>query len=326
MLSPVVIRVPLNAMQGPPAGSAQGAAMPRAEFEEKEYELLASIELADGGPGLGGALLFPAGQVLEHTLGYDAAADPVDSNPVWSAMQVPRPRGLQLAPGYWPRTRRPHPEHLPSGFVSLILQYKRPDFLSGGRAAQWRLWRCPYFRFTRATVQHIILRRIERRLGPEVVVRYAAPAFWRRAELEAAHIGRHVLGSSGYVSPSALGKHKVWTYIAPGVDGRANPSGTRVEFEALETLLQRATRLTPDVTSETSIVPSERPFAAHVRRLAEAVEARDPQRRARITGWERAVRRALPEMPEADVTLLRNYAAVASAMTELTATWHVALA
>ena len=300
--------------------------MPRAEFEEKEYELLASIELADGGPGLGGALLFPAGQVLEHTLGYDAAADPVDSNPVWRAMQVPRPRGLQLAPGYWPRTRRPLPAHLPSGFVSLIIQYKRPDFLSGGRAAQWRLWRRPYFRFTRATVQHIILRRIERHIGPEVVVRYAAPAFWRRAELEAAHIGRHVLGSSGYVSPSALGRHKVWTYIAPGIDGKGNPSGSRVEFETLQTLLQQATRLDPDLASETNLVPFERPFAAHVRRLADAVEARDPQRRARITGWERAVRRALPEMPEADVALLRNYAAVASTMTELTATWHVALA
>jgi len=72
--------------------------MPRAEFEEKEYEQLAGVELAERGGGNGSALLFPAGQVLEHVLGYDTAPDPVEGSVVWRVLQVPRPPGVRLVP------------------------------------------------------------------------------------------------------------------------------------------------------------------------------------------------------------------------------------
>ena len=45
-----------------------------AEFEEKEYEIPAAIELASGRSRFGH--VFSPGQVLEGILGYDAAVTP----------------------------------------------------------------------------------------------------------------------------------------------------------------------------------------------------------------------------------------------------------
>lgn len=123
----------------------------------------------------------------------------------------------------WSPGVNPPASRLPPTPVSLILQYKRPEYLSGPRAEQWRFWRQPYFRFGRTSDQHTVLRRLERNLGSDAIVRYAAPAFWRRGDLDAARFGQWVLVRSGFVSPNAVGRHRVWTYVKPGIDGRANP-------------------------------------------------------------------------------------------------------
>jgi hypothetical protein len=93
----------------------------------------------------------------------------------------------------WSPGVNPPASRLPPTPVSLILQYKRPEYLSGPRAEQWRFWRQPYFRFGRTSDQHTVLRRLERNLGSDAIVRYAAPAFWRRGDLDAAHFGQWVL-------------------------------------------------------------------------------------------------------------------------------------
>jgi len=142
----------------------------------------------------------------------------------------------------WHPVRRPIPTQLPLHPVSLILQYKRPEFLQGGRAAQWQLWHRPYFRFRRTADQHSVLTRVENRLQGEVVVRYSAPAFWRRTELDAAQYTRQVLALSGFVSPIDLGRHQVWTYVQAGTNGRANPAGPEQEFATLAQLLDAMTR------------------------------------------------------------------------------------
>jgi hypothetical protein len=65
----------------------------RAEFEEKEYEIAFTIELAaDRG------IVFSSGQVLEKVVGYDVASDPSPNHLIWELLQVPRPEGLRLAP------------------------------------------------------------------------------------------------------------------------------------------------------------------------------------------------------------------------------------
>lgn len=304
--------------------------MARAEFEEKEYEMCVAPELAERNGGAGSACLFPAGQVLEHTLGYDTAADPVARNRIWRALGVWRPTGVQLLPALWPASRRPLAAELPGHVVSLILQYKRPEYLRGPRAAQWRFWRQPYFRFRRDADQHRVLRRLETKLSDEVVVRYAAPAFWQRAELEQRHWTRSVLESSGFVSPNALGAHHVWTYVAPGVNGRANPASRTIPFDTVERLLAKVRELVPpapvlEPSVATDVVVTTQSFRAHVARLAATVNERSPSLRRLIGPWELALREALPDLPEEDVVLIREFGTAATVFVALGASWHVAL-
>jgi hypothetical protein len=160
----------------------QNARLPVAQFEEKEYEIAAAVELALGA-GSGG-MVYAVGQVLEKLVGYDSASDPMDTNPIWAVLEVPRPPGIRLVPSLWLPGKPPPASRLPSRPISLILQYKRPTYLRGHAAKQWRQWEAPYFRFERTRDQQTVLARLERKTGKDVVVRYAAPAFWRRYELE----------------------------------------------------------------------------------------------------------------------------------------------
>jgi hypothetical protein len=196
-----------------------------------------TIELA----GKGGAV-FSSGQVMEKIVGYDAVAHPDRDHLIWSLLNVPRPRGLRLVQPLWTPGTVPASSDLPSRPVSLILQYKRPDYLFGPAAAQWLFWHAPYYRFARTTHQHQVLRRLERRLGDRAIVRYAAPAFSTRAALEHRHLRRSVIEGSGFVSPRGLGNHEVWTYQGPGLIGRRNPRGTPLVFESFTNLVEA----TPD--------------------------------------------------------------------------------
>jgi hypothetical protein len=204
-----------------------------AEFEEKVYELAVGVELAARGDAV-----FSSGQVLEHVLGYDAAAAPDPEHVIWRLLDIPRPAGLRLLSGLWEPESRPAPADLPTHPVSVLLQYKRPERLRGARAAQWNLWHRPYFRFTRLDRQHAVLRSLERSLGDSAIVRYAAPAFWRRGDLEVAHLRREVLDRSGLVSPEAIGGHRVWTYVRPGTEGIPNPRGKARMFETFAGLFE----------------------------------------------------------------------------------------
>jgi hypothetical protein len=100
------------------------------DFEEKEYEVQMNVELAC--PAAGRRYLVAPGQVLEHLLGYDAAVDPSDnSDPIWAALNEPRPSGVRLLPTTFPRSpdRPIKADRLPSRPVSLLLQYKCPYYL-----------------------------------------------------------------------------------------------------------------------------------------------------------------------------------------------------
>jgi hypothetical protein len=77
--------------------------------------------------------------------------------------------------------------------VTLVLQFKRPEYLYGATAGQWRFWHQPYFRFARLTEQQRVLATLERNAGENALVRYAAPALWQRGHLEAAHLRGEVI-------------------------------------------------------------------------------------------------------------------------------------
>jgi hypothetical protein len=289
----------------------------KAEFEEKEYEIAMAIELAS--PGADGALLFACGQVLEEILGYDAAADPDKQHPLWRLLEVPRPRGVRLIPDYWPLDHQPKRDQLPPQPMSFIVQYKRPDYLRGGRAQQWWMWHAPYYRFAVTPSQQSVLKRLEQNVGSDALVRYACPAFWTRGDLDRARMQRTVATESGYISPLALDGHKVWTFISPGVDGRANPRGSHVLFESLAQLF--APLIRGQLGSQELVRSSG--LANHLVVLSESARYRQPFLRTQVDKWLRSVEAADLGLSAEQVRLVGAYATVLSLLARLGASWYL---
>ena len=275
-----------------------------ADFEEKEYEIAFAIELATAGSQ--SSAIFPCGQVLEKVLGYDAATDPHRHHPIWRLLRIRRPAGLRLLPTHWIGGPRPAASQLPGAFVSLILQYKRPEYLYGARAKQWKHWSAPYFRFNIYGGQQRVLKRLERGLGGDAIVRYAAPAFWQRGHLEAAMLGREILSRSGFVSPLELAGHGVWTYQRPGTRGHANPQPRRYGFATFEDLLAEGlTRGAAGAQDTVRRGDSE----AHLRQLGALVRESSPRLRSVVDSWVREVEGADLGLSPTQIELVRDYAA-----------------
>ncbi len=290
--------------------------MPRAEFEEKEFEVAAAIELAWGPEGRGA--IYSSGQVIENILGYDAAACPSTNHPIWGVLAVSRPPGLRLWPSFWLPGVMPPLARLPSNPVSLILQYKRPTYLHGPAAKQWHRWHRPYFRFERTADQQSVLLRLEKSISDSLLVRYAAPAFWTSGHLQTHQIARTVLISSGYVSPSMLVGHKVWTYERPGTVGYPNPSGRGGQFQSLADILSSMSSASTSL-NQVAIFDG---FDDHLRRLAQAATEREPTARALVREW---VGRISPNQNLGTLTIQRlaYVASIQTVLNRIGATWYM---
>lgn len=289
-----------------------------ADFEEKEYETAALGELTNpsGSPP---SFAFSAGQVLETILGYDAAAAPSARHVIWRVLQAPRPPGLRLLPSLW-SGKQPPADRLPVTPVTLVLQFKRPEYMIGPTAAQWGLWRQPYFRFQRSDRQQRILAALERSAAGDALIRYAAPAFWQVQDLETAHLRSEVLLRSGFVSPASLTGHRWWTYDTPGTSGRANRRGDYARFESIDDLLAAAF---DRAAATTNIVPRDA-LGEHVVRLGAAAAEAMPSRTAyRIQRWAEEVGRREPELDPEAVRRIGAIAMLSTLTSRARATWVV---
>lgn len=200
--------------------------------------------------------------------------------------------------------------------MNLILQFKRPERMVHGRAAQWVLWGSPYFRFSRTPHQHRILVHIEAQLGASALVRYAAPAFATRGELETAQLAGKILGRSGFVSPTTLGRHKIWTYQEPGEAGRGNPTGDPHLFESSDELARAI------ATSSSRVDRNTKSLATRsMRTLAAAVRYRNPMPREAVDRWIETLARRDLGLTGDQLIGLRDYASVQSALTSVGAHW-----
>ena len=276
-----------------------------------------AIELSGGVAA--GSRIYPCGQVLEEILGYDAASDPSRQHPIWAVLAAPRPAGVRLVPEYWDPGTRPHAEHLPPAPVSLILQYKRPEFLRGARAKQWRLWGHPYFRFEVSPPQQRVLKRLEQATTAGAVVRYACPAIWERGDFERARYGGTLTTESGYVSPRALTGHRVWTFDRPGAYGHANPRRARQVFESFGNLFES---LAADQALGSEIVLSSS-LPAQVTRLAEAARRREPGLRMRVDRWIAHLEALDVGLTQHQLSLVAAYTSVVTLLSAIGATWHL---
>lgn len=296
--------------------------MGAAGFEEKTYEVAYCIELAIGAGSK--HLVYSPGQVLENLLGFDAASNPGPHHMIWSVLALPRPHGVQLVPPLWGATKAMQPQAtvLPSNPISIFLQFKRPEYLRGPAAKQWKMWGHPYYRFKRVKKQQQVLGRLERRLAGRAVVRYAAPAFHTMGELEAAQIASSVITQSGHVPPARLRRHHWWTYDAPGNYGRPNPDGEPSVFERFDDLLEEAlgrsaagTELRP-YTSEPLFGLRE-----HLRMTAAASREREPQLRRDVDSWARQLDGL--DLDSQIISSLRDFASIQTLMARTNGAWWV---
>ncbi|MBT2499223.1 hypothetical protein J7E25_08950 [Agromyces sp. ISL-38] len=204
--------------------------------------------------------------------------------------------------------------------MSLILQFKRPEYMHGARASQWHLWRAPFYRFQRERLQQATLKRLEVTLAGRAVVRYAAPAFHTLGQLEAAQVSGSVISQSGHVAPSALAGHSVWTYKAGGTHGKRNPDGAAARFELLNSIFvsvqskddQAIDSYPGDIARVSTVVD-------HMRDLGSAAVVREPELRRRLVQWDAQLRRA--DVPEIVIRPLLHFAAVQSTLARIGATW-----
>ncbi len=213
-------------------------------FEEKQYEQAANIEL-----GVRHTNVFSAGQVMESVLGYDAAAHQPASSPIWRILRANPRSGIMLVPNLWFRAATQPPSAvLPTKIISLVLQYKRPEYLSRSNSKQWHYWNQPYFRFDLMDHQQRILEAFESSSEQAVVTRYASPGFWKFAELEDRIMNRMVLEDSNYVRPNRLIGHDCWTYVRCGIRGYANADPEEIECERFDELFKQLNRAADETT------------------------------------------------------------------------------
>jgi hypothetical protein len=289
-----------------------------ATFEEKTYETAYNAELVASADG--NRRIFSPGQVLEKVTGFDVAADPGSKHLIWRVLRVPRPRGLSLMPSHWATSRSgmPQSQELPSMPLSLILQFKRPEYLYGSRAAQWQLWRGPYYRFSRSRDQHAVLKRLEANLADSVIVRYAAPVFHTLGELEEAQMQGKVIVRSGHVAPSVLGRHQVWTYNKAGTHGRGNPAG---RVRAVETFGDLFASLL-GVSRGIGEVVRYDGMAEHLAVLADTCRHRNPRLRHVVSEWAESLRRAA--VPLSLIPQIVDYATIQTLTAWQGAGWWIA--
>ncbi|MDY5973341.1 hypothetical protein [Streptococcus hyovaginalis] len=212
----------------------------KSEFNEKSFETAINNELQP---------VFSPGQVAEKILGFDATANPGPTHKVWAYLGIHSPQGIILTPSNWSNQKRqPTKEQLGVngiGITSLILQYKRSDYLNNRNSKQASYWNKPYYRFEIEENQQEVLENLEISLTGYAAVRYAAPCFHLAKDLYNYSINQKCLENTGFVKPSNLLNHKYWTYTDPGTSGYANPfvEAENIRFDNIHDLSNQLNEL-----------------------------------------------------------------------------------
>lgn len=229
-----------------------------AEFEEKTYEKLFGQELARGRP-----ICFPPGQVLENLIGFDDAfALP------WHDFFLRFPFPFRRWPQGWPGVRWSDLDRFANDLSSqvphlkfnLFVQYKRPEYVEGRRAAEWSYWHRAYFRYQINESQQATLERLHQACAGRAVVVYASPAMWKNEDLFTAAAKRQVVAKSNIASVERLKGHGRYTYAEPGGNGRAYSEPEDIESPDIETVIA------------TGLQQKELPFNQHIKLISAAIE------------------------------------------------------
>lgn len=236
-----------------------------AEFEEKQYEQhLNNSLLRDK------RLLFPPGQVLESHLGFDAALFTVHPK-FWRHFPFhyeefywfwrKAPKGARLPRELWKELGHML-DDLPKFKFNAFIQHKRPEYMSATRAAEWKSWESPYYRYRLIPHQQEALSRLEKIISKDGVVVYACPAFHKLNELWNVVKRDEIVDKSNFCQAGKLDGHKVFTFQKPGNSGIAHSEPEEIESY---NLLGRLDELGQSEQSQSNI--------GHLKKLANTVHS-----------------------------------------------------
>jgi hypothetical protein len=246
---------------------------------------------------------------LEYYLAIDAAHSPRALAAICRILSVQIPRGIRLSPLLWPSLPRRFYDEIPGRTVSLFLQYKCPVYQDAKSASKFKWIGGPYFEVEFRKRQQRELRKLERRVRSRAVVRYAAPAFWTRADLDNHDAARAVCQNSGFVRPSKVRSHTKWMYAGPGSIAYFNPEKEIGSMESIDGLFA--------VLQKKSTVSTLR---SHLRELSGSLEEWAPERGAKSHEWVSRLQ-SYGRFDDRSVELLLDLSLIARVSDRLGASW-----
>ncbi|EPL3991177.1 hypothetical protein M2010_002182 [Providencia stuartii] len=119
--------------------------------------------------------------------------------------------------------------------VNLLLQYKRPQYITNSTGAEWHLWNQKYFRYELYAQQHALLSHIETTFGNDAVVLYAAPSVVDVDDLVTLKIANSIIDNTNFRRARELDGHHRNTYIKAGTYSQACSEPEKIEnFNLIE--------------------------------------------------------------------------------------------
>ncbi len=258
--------------------------MKPAEFEEKDYEGPLYTELLAGNHRIA-----TPGQVFENAFGIDALME-ADHPIFWDMFGYSNvPHGILLNHYRWGWVWRRYggDRTLPTFQVNLLIQAKRPDYLSGKKSSLSRNGiKGSYWRFRIRAHQQVLLEQLERRLRNRALVVYAAPAFHELNLLYDHTKNQTIVENSSFVRPSRMVDHHLWNYDRAGSIGVATSEPEAIDDADFYSQLERTVSASESVDpkealrlleKEIGLVVSdnrENPIARYFQKLEEEVWSR----------------------------------------------------
>ena len=209
-------------------------------FEEKTYESYFNNELDSKS-----SVYFPPGQVLEGLLGFDAAASS-NNRVLWRKLGFPfwffpHFSGVSLIDiaSELEQELDHFIQKIPSIKSNILLQYKRPEYITTANGKEWHHWQTEYYRYQIYTEQHDRLSKIDRSFGDKALVLYASPAISSLTELVSLKKKGKIIDNSNFQKASKLNNHAKNTYTSAGTHSIAFSEPEKLENIDLISELQR---------------------------------------------------------------------------------------
>lgn len=196
------------------------------EFEEGEFRGPLFNQLEKGSN-----LLWEPGQVFEKIVGIDRASLCINDY-LWNLHGFSSPLGgLSLHRRkfrYIWNTSKPK-KILPDFNLNLFIQAKCSDYSSRSKKGLKPHIKGAHWYFEITPHQQTALELLEKELGTDALVIYAAPVFHKQQDLYNHTSGQTIVANSTFPKVSLLRGHKKWYFDRGGIKGVANP-----EYESFD--------------------------------------------------------------------------------------------